>query len=95
MSFAELTRNDFIVVEFAYEGTGGIMSKKQFVGTALLFNNGSIRCLFLRKSTQAQNIYVFPNVPAVAEIKLNQVVKNMGPLCERRGNFCFQEGLLI
>lgn len=87
---SNLQLDDFVIVKLKYdEGTKKETIKKFIAQISSIEENNWFKVKFMRQSTKAQNIYIFPNEEDLGSVKKKDIIASVTPLFVRRGRFCF------
>ncbi|XP_039291350.1 uncharacterized protein LOC120353005 [Nilaparvata lugens] len=90
-NFNDFNDNDFVLVKLIYDANIKKTAKKTFVAQILCSNEttGKLEMKFMRKSSKANSIYIFPAIDDIASVKLENIVQKLVPIFIRRGRHCF------
>lgn len=78
--------NDFVMVQF--ESIKG--NPKLYIGQVSEIDGNEYTCQFLRKNSKMTGFYCFPYVIDEATVSIQEIIKKMKILKQRRGNYQFE-----
>lgn len=82
----------FVVIGMKYDEGTKKETVKNFIGQIISMNDnngGEVEVKFLRRSSEAFNVYIFPTVEDIMTISYSQVVDEVKPLHVSRGRYTF------
>lgn len=91
LSINDFKTDDFVLVKLVYDEKMRKKVDKTFVAQILSINDISqeLQLKFMRKSTKANNIYIFPTVNDISFVKLHKIQRKLSPIFCKRGRYCF------
>lgn len=92
LNLENLKIDDFVLVEIPYSAPTKKIVQRRFIGQVVTIQSEpdvTVLCNFLRSSSKAANIYVFPEIPDSLNVKGSQIISHLKPNFIRRGRHCF------
>lgn len=79
---------NYVSVQLVYGMGRNKSTMKSFGAKVLSIKSDNIQLKFLRQSTKASNIYMFPEIDDISTVKRHQIKAILTPIFERRGRIC-------